>query len=89
MRKKGQRRVNTANGLIIAAEYVVRIGFVCGDHTNPDFNAALQQPYMIEREIIAFGLLSGFPHAALIGMDILGKGDLTLTRDGRARFVFE
>ncbi len=86
MRPKGQRRVYTANGVIMAAEYVVRIGFVCGDYTDPAFESGRQQPFVLERERVGFELHPGFAYPVLIGMDVLGTGDLTIDRRGIARF---
>lgn len=81
---RGQRRVNTANGLIMASEYLIRVGFVCGDYTDPAFVADQQQPYVLEDQLLGFELQRGFAYPVLIGMDIIGAGDLSITRDGRA-----
>jgi hypothetical protein len=81
---KGQRRVHTANGLIMASEYLLRIGFVCGDYTDPDFVPDQQQPFVLEDQILGFELQRGFAYPLLIGMDILGTGDLSIKRDGSA-----
>ena len=89
LRPKGQRRVLTANGEIMAPEYVVRVGFVVGDYTDPAFAPDQQLPYVLEREIVAFGLQSGFAHPALIGMAILGHGDLTISRTGLATLFID
>lgn len=89
LRPKGQRLVHTANGEMMAPEYVVRVGFVVGDYTDPDFMPDQQMPYVLEREIVGFGLQSGFGHSALIGMAILGWADLTLSRNGLASLVIE
>jgi Aspartyl protease len=85
LRAKGQRRVNTANGMMMAAEYLVRIGFVCGDYRDPDFVADRQQPYVLDKQYTGFALQAGFAYPVLIGMDILGEADLALNRDGNAR----
>ena len=84
---RGQRRIHTANGLLMTSEYLVRIGFVCGDYIDPDFIADQQQPYVLEDQILGFELQSGFGYSLLIGMDVLGGRDLYITRDGRARLV--
>lgn len=84
---RGTRRVNTANGLVIAAEYLIRIGFVCGDHRNPEFAGDRQHPYVLDNEYVGFELQRGFAYPALIGMDILGVSDLTIRRDGSATLV--
>lgn len=86
LRPKGQRRVYTANGLIVASEYIVRIGFVCGDYTDPEFEPERQQPFVLERERVGFELQPAFAYPVLIGMDILGTGDLRIDRRGIARF---
>lgn len=83
---KGQRRVHTANGFIMASEYLARIGFVCGDYSDPEFVPDQQQPYVLEDPVLGFELQRGFAYPLLIGMDILGTGDLSITRDGYARF---
>ena len=87
LRLKGQRRVYTANGMLMASEYLVRVGFIIGDYTQPDFNPNMQQPFMLEREVLAFELQAGFAYEALIGMDIIAKGELSLHRDGYAKFI--
>lgn len=84
MRRKGQRRVGTANGLIMAPEYLFRLGFVCGDYSDPDFVADQQYPHVLEPEFIGFGLQTGFEYPVLIGMDVIGLGDLRIDRDGFA-----
>ena len=81
---RGQRRVHTANGFIMASEYLLRIGFVCGDYNDPDFVPDKQQPYVLEDQILGFELQRGFAYPLLIGMDVLGAGDLSITRDGYA-----
>ncbi|WP_125471485.1 MULTISPECIES: aspartyl protease family protein [unclassified Sphingomonas] len=87
LRQKGQRRVATANGLIYAAEYIIRIGFMPGDLTDPATSADAQHPYVLEGQLIAFELHAGFSYPVLIGMDVIAAGDLTVSRDGRAEFV--
>lgn len=87
LERKGQRRVTTANGLLMAAEVMVRIGFIAGDHTDPDYVADQQQPYVLERSTVAFELAAGFDYPLLIGMDVLGQCDLSIRRDGSATLV--
>jgi len=87
LRPKGQRRVLTANGDIIAQEYLLRVGFVCGDYTDPSFDPLAQQPYVLEKEVLGFELADMFPYPMLIGMDVIAQGDLTITRSGTARLV--
>lgn len=87
LRARGTRRVNTANGLVIASEYLVRIGFVCGDYRDPSFAAESQHPYVLDKDFIGFELQRGFAYPVLIGMDILGISDLTVRRDGSATLV--
>lgn len=87
LRPKGQRRVYTANGMMMATEYVIRIGFVCGDYTDPSFQPDARQPYVLDKEMLGFELQPGFAYPLLVGMDIIGAGDLAVGRDGRAKFV--
>lgn len=84
---KGQRRVHTANGMIIASEYLIRIGFVCGDYNDPDFVPDQQQPYVLDDQILGFELQRGFGYPLLIGMDVLGSSDLSISRSGTARLI--
>lgn len=69
----------------MAAEYRVCIGFVCGDYRDPDFVADRQQPYVLDKQYPGFALQAGFAYPVLIGMDILGEADLSLSRNGEAR----
>lgn len=85
LRAKGQRRVDTANGLIMACEYTFRVGFVCGDYRDPAFVSDMQQPYVLDEPVLGFELQPGFNYPVLIGMDILGRCDLAIRRDGSAR----
>lgn len=87
LRGCGQRRVQTANGLIWATEYVIRVGFVCGDHDDPLFAPDTLQPYVLDRELVGFELQAGFGYPVLIGMDVIGASDLTIRRDGSAELV--
>lgn len=87
LRPKGQRRVLTANEMIMAPEYLVRVGFTRGDYTDPDFSPGQQMPYVLDQEIASFGLQSGFAYPILIGMIVLGWADLSITRDGLARLI--
>ncbi len=68
----------------MASEYLFRVGFVCGDYGDPDFVPDQQQPFVLEEQILGFELQRGFGYPLLIGMDVLGAGDLSITRDGRA-----
>ena len=89
LRAKGQRRVLTANGEMMASEYVVRVGFVIGDYTDPGFRPDQQLPFVLGREIAGFGLQSGFAYPVLIGMAVLGWSDLTLSRSGLATLAID
>lgn len=89
LRVKGQRRVLTANGEMMSPEYVVRVGFVTGDYTDPSFDPEQQFPFVLDREVTAFGLASGFAYPVLVGMTILGASDLTISRTGLAHLVVD
>ena len=88
LRRKGQRRVDTANGTIIAAEYLLRVGFVCGDLSDSDFVSDQQMPFVLEGPILGFELQTGFNYPVLIGMDVIGQADLVLRRNGTATMSF-
>jgi hypothetical protein len=76
LRPKGKRRVFTANGDIMANEYLFRVGFFA------EPSSAL--PFVLEQEILGFDLNADFSYAALIGMDIIGASDLQISRNGEA-----
>ena len=84
---KGNRRVLTANGFLMADEFVFRVGFVIGDYRDPGFDPGRELPFVLDREILGFELQAGFPYALLIGMDIIGGGDLTVRSNGEASFA--
>ena len=67
----------------------MRIGLICGDYLNPNFDPDTQLPYVLEAERVGFELQSGFAAQVLIGMDVIGAGDLRLNRDGTARFQID
>lgn len=79
----------TASGEMIAPEYVIRVGFVVGDYTNPDFAPDRQLPYVLDHEITAFGLKSGFAYPVLIGMAVIGQADLSISRTGLASLLID
>lgn len=84
LRPKGQRRVYTDNGMLMAPEYIIRVGYIPGDYNDPFFTPDTQQPYVLEHEVMGFGLEAGFSYSVLVGMDIIGRGDLAIRRDGTA-----
>lgn len=87
LKPKGNRRVLTANGFLMADEYLFRIGLIGGDYFDPVFDAQATMPYVLDTAIAGFSLENGFPYALVIGMDVIGQGDLTIHRTGHAEFV--
>jgi Aspartyl protease len=85
---KGTKRVLTANGMLMAEEYLFRVGLVVGDYLDPSFDPGTQLPFVLDRGVMGFGLEIGFPYALLIGMDVIGSGNLTVRKDGTALFEF-
>lgn len=88
LRPKGQRRVFTANGDLMAQEYLFRVGFICGDYLDPDFDPHAQQPYVLEQEILGFELGERFAYPVLIGMNVISQADFTTGAAGTAQLVF-
>lgn len=84
---RGRRRLGTANGEIVSNEYLIRVGFVCGDYRDPAFDTRTALPFVLDREIRAFELQPSVSYPVLIGMDVIGSGDLTIRRDGSAKFL--
>lgn len=84
LRPKGTRRIETANGVLMATEFLVRIGLVCGDDRDPNFVADQNQPYVLDHVFTGFELQKGFRYPAIIGMDVLGRCFMTITPDGEA-----
>jgi len=84
---RGRRRVLTANGDILVAEYRMRMGFFPGT-----FDAFPEPPQASFPTVLDFGILAHalqpmFSYEVLIGMDVLGRCDLTLRRDRTAELV--
>lgn len=84
---KGRRRLGTANGEIMASEYFIRVGFVCGDYRDSSFDPRSVPPFVLDREISAFELQPSVSYPVLIGMDVIGASDLTIRRDGSAELI--
>lgn len=88
LRPKGQRRVFTANGDMMAQEYLFRVGFICGDYLDPAFDPLIQQPYVLEKEILGFELGERFAYPVLVGMNVISQGDFSISAAGTARLIF-
>jgi hypothetical protein len=82
---RGKRRVLTANGDILVAEYRIRLGFYCGKFDG-DAEAA-GSPYVLELGLLAHALRPLFPYAVLIGMDVLSRCELRLDRNCLATLI--
>ena len=85
LRPKGTRRIETANGVIMATEFLVRVGLVCGDYRDPEFIADQNQPYVLDNVFTGFELQRGFRYPAIIGMDVLGRCKMTISPEGEAQ----
>ena len=81
LRGRGRRRVLTANGDILVAEYRIRMGFFPGQFEGPAEAPAASFPTVLDFGILAHALQPMFSYAVLIGMDVLSRCDLTLRRD--------
>ena len=84
---RGRRRVLTANGDILVAEYRVRLGFYPGDFNDPADGPSTVMPHVLELGLLVHALRDLFPYALLVGMDVLSQCDLELQRDRSARLV--
>lgn len=84
---KGNKRVHTANGILMSDEFLFRVGLIIGDYLDPDFSPDRTLPYVIDTPILGFGLQGGFSYPLLLGMDVISAGDLTVRRSGVATFA--
>ena len=81
LKGRGRRRVLTANGDILVAEYRMRMGFFPGYFDGPAEAPQASFPTVLDFGILAHALQPMFSYAVLIGMDVLSRCDLTLRRD--------
>ena len=65
----------------------LRVGFIIGDYRSSGFDADSVHPYVLEADIVGFELQRGFAYPLLIGMDVIGRCDLSVMRDGNAQLV--
>ena len=79
--RRGKEIITTPGGEYAARLYQFRLGFYV------DPSAAM--PHVLSREFIGIECSPGRSFDALIGMDVLGSGDLTIFRDGHGAFVFD
>lgn len=84
---RGKRRVMTANGDILVAEFRIRLGFFPGNYQAEAEAEPATLPYVLELGILAHALRAGFSYPLLLGMDVLSQCDLDLRRDGAARLT--
>ena len=84
---RGRRQIMTANGDIIVPEYRLRMGFYPGAYAGPAQAPSAAFPTVLDFGILAHALRPIFPYALLIGMDVLHRCDLFLTRDRLAKLV--
>jgi hypothetical protein len=82
---QGRRRIETANGILWASEYVIRVGLFSGDLGLDGAGSTDRLPYILDGHFIGFELPAGFTYPVLIGMDIISQCDLHVMRDGTAR----
>jgi hypothetical protein len=88
LRKKGRRRVSTANGDVIANEHLIRIGFYPGSFESHPFELAGILPFVLERQSLAHSLHPNFSFEIIIGMHVISQADLMVSRDGRCSLEF-
>jgi hypothetical protein len=74
---RGKRPIGSAQGEGQAERYLFRIGLSPDRHDDP----APAFPFVFD-EVIGFELANSFQFEALLGMDILGRCDFTMHREG-------
>jgi hypothetical protein len=87
LKARGRRRVLTANGDMLVAEYRLRIGFFPGQFEGPAGMPQASFPTVLDFGILAHALHPMFSYELLIGMDVLSRCDLTLRRDRSVELV--
>jgi Aspartyl protease len=80
LRPLGKRLLGSAQGEGMAERYIFRVGLHSADEA-PTF------PYIFP-EIVGFELSDSFQFEALIGMDILGQCDFSITKSRTCRLTF-
>lgn len=84
---RGKRRVITANGDILVAEYRARLGFYPGTFAGAAEAPPTAMPYVLELGLLVHALREFFTYPLLIGMDVLSQCDLELSRDHSVRLA--
>jgi hypothetical protein len=80
---RGKRPLGSAQGEGQAERYLFRVGLT-PDRTEDEVPAF---PFIFE-EVIGFELANSFQFEALLGMDILGRCDFAMRRDGTCSLRF-
>ncbi len=84
---RGRRRVVTANGDILVAEYRIRLGFYPGVFDGDPEALSSAMPHVLELGLLVHALRDMFHYPLLIGMDVLSHCDFEIKRDRTARLV--
>lgn len=81
----GKTTITTPGGEYVAPRYQFRMGLF-PDGLRQDGEPSM--PFVLERELLGIGASSGQRFSVLIGMDVIGQGDLIVRRDGSGCFSF-
>lgn len=79
--RRGKEIITTAGGTVAVRLFQFRIGLYADE--------GAELPYVLEREFIGIESHPGEAFQALIGMDVLGRSDLIIRRDGTGSLAFD
>ena len=78
----GKTIITTPAGDYVARRFQFRLGLF------PDLPGESTLPHVLPHELLGIGCSPGQAFEVLIGMDILGRGDLTISSKGHGSFAF-
>ncbi len=78
--RRGRIAITTPSGDHVARTYQFRLGFFVGDTS---------LPHVLAPELIGIDASPGSAFEVLIGMDVIGAGDLRVDRNGTGNFRFD
>lgn len=83
--KRDRAPVQTANGTRLADLFLTRLGLWPSLLPDDPFESASSKlPYVLDREFLVQALLPDFPHQMLLGMDLLGLCEFSISSIGTA-----
>lgn len=79
--RRGKEVITTPGGDYAARLFQFRVGIYLDDERS--------SPHVLDKEFVGIECAPGRDFEVLIGMDLLGRGDLQIRRDGTGTFAFD